>query len=247
MVFGGIDLAADPRRTGVAQISNGTPTVVEMLVVGAEDADIAAIIMGSDMSGIDVPLGWPDAFVALLADHAAHALAPPPSTGSDWRRTMAMRTTDVMVHQRTGRVPLSVSTDRIAYPALRWAGIEARLRAEGIDVPRDGSGRICEVYPAAALSCWGLPSRGYKRREQSGQRTEIIDRLSYLFPDLDWNGHRNLCIDDDNALDAVVSALMARLVADRQADPPPEAMRDVVSREGWIWLPQQNNGCSDER
>lgn len=158
-----------------------------------------------------------------------------------------MRTTDVMVHQRTGRVPLSVSTDRIAYPALRWAGIEARLRAEGIDVPRDGSGRICEVYPAAALSCWGLPSRGYKRREQSGQRVEIIDRLSYLFPDLDWNGHRNLCIDDDNTLDAVVSALMARLVADRQAEPPPEAMRDVVSREGWIWLPQQNNGCSDER
>lgn len=240
MVFGGIDLAADPRRTGIAQISNGTPIVVEMLVVSAEDADIAATIASSNKSGIDVPLGWPDPFVALLADHAAHALAPPRSTGPDWRRSMAMRTTDVMVHQRTGRVPLSVSTDRIAYPALRWAGIEARLRAEGSAVPRDGSGRFCEVYPAAALSCWGLPSRGYKGRERDAQRAVIVDLLSEVFTDLDWNGHRDLCIADDNALDAVIAALMARLVAHGQAEPPPEAMRDVVSREGWIWLPQQS-------
>ena len=65
------------------------------------------------------------------------------------------------MHRRTGLTPgWSVATDRIAHPALRWAGIEARLRDRGLDAARDGSGMLCEVYPAAALQIWVLhPSR----------------------------------------------------------------------------------------
>lgn len=237
MSYAGIDLAADPRRTGVAVISSGSPIRVESVIVGADDDDVLHVIDSAEKAGVDVPVGWPDPFVQLISDHAEHGLTVPSSTGPDWRRNLAMRTTDIKVRERTGRVPLSVSTDRIAYPALRWAGIEARLRAEGVDAARDGSGRVCEVYPAAALSCWTLPSRGYKGTGSEHRRTEIVDRLSVLFPELSWNGHDQECIHDDNALDAVVSALMARAVATGKAVGPPEGISEIVRREGWIWLP----------
>lgn len=238
MSYAGLDLAADPRRTGVAIISSGVRIRVDSVTVGADDDAVIEVINSAEKVGVDVPVGWPDPFVQLISDHAAHRLPAPSSTGPDWRRSRAMRTTDIKVRERTGRVPLSVSTDRIAYPALRWAGIEARLRAEGIDAARDGYGRVCEVYPAAALNCWALPSRGYKGPDRERSRTEIVDRLSALFPGLEWNGHRRICIDDDNALDAVIAALMARAVATGEAVGPPEDVREVVLREGWIWLPK---------
>lgn len=154
---------------------------------------------------------------------------------------MAMRTTDLAVRDRTGIVPLSVSTDKIAYPALRWAGVEARLRAEGTDVARDGSGRICEVYPAAALKCWSLPSRGYKGKQNTALRFELITQLTRVFPTLNWNGHQDTCASDDNALDAVLAALMAYLVHKDLAVPPPPEVKDIVMREGWIWLPETDS------
>ncbi len=44
--------------------------------------------------------------------------------------------------------PLSVSTDRIALPAMGAASLLSRLPERA---PLDGSGVIVEVYPAAAL------------------------------------------------------------------------------------------------
>ena len=51
-----------------------------------------------------------------------------------------------------GKTPLSVAADKIAYPAIRWAAIAARLREQEISTPLDGSGVACEVYPGAALA-----------------------------------------------------------------------------------------------
>jgi hypothetical protein len=149
-----------------------------------------------------------------------------------------MRFTDREVHRRTGLTPLSVSTDRIAHPALRWAGIEARLRDSGFGVARDGSGVVCEVYPAAALRCWSLTHRGYKGPKNAGERADLVVALSETLTWLDWNGHQDQCAADDNALDAVLAALVAREAARGRCAPPPEELREVVCREGWIWLPQ---------
>jgi len=63
---------------------------------------------------------------------------------------------------RTGLIPLSVSADRLAHPAMRCAVIQAKIaRAHGPQ-SRDGSGRLAEVHPAASLESWGLLARGYK-------------------------------------------------------------------------------------
>jgi hypothetical protein len=240
MDFVGVDLAAQPRRTGLAVLRDlGGTLLVTQARSGAEDDELVRAITGSVKTGVDVPVGWPDRFVDLLAAHAAGTLSPPDSTGDAWRRDLAMRATDLAVHRRTGLTPLSVSTDRIAHPALRWAGIEARLRASGLDVARDGSGMLCEVYPAAALRAWSLPHRGYKGTKNAAPRSELVAALSRAVPALDWNGHRERCTADDDALDAVLAALIAREVTHGRAEPPPPELREVARREGWIWVPRE--------
>ena len=243
----GVDLAAEAARTGLAVLreeGEGRPggprlAVVE-LRVGADDGDVRAAIAAAERAGVDVPFGWPAPFIELLVAQAAGALTPPPSTDIAWRRTLALRATDRAVHARTGLTPLSVATDRIALPALRWAGIEARLRADGIDVRRDGAGRVCEVYPAAALRLWGLASRGYKGHGNPAARAErarILAGLEALLPRLEPGRFAALCERDDNALDALVAALVAREVARGRSAPPDPSARDLARREGWIHLP----------
>lgn len=238
MTYVGVDLAAEAARTGLAVMADtATGCVIERVDVGADDDWIVGAIGDSTRAGIDVPLGWPEAFVALVGAHAQGALVAPESTDRDWRRTLSMRTTDLVVHRRTGITPLSVATDRIAHAALRWAGIEARLRDLGIDVSRSGSGLICEVYPAAALKVWSMPHRRYKGRGASSQRETLVSRVVEKFPELEWNGHRDQCVNDDNALDAVLAALVTREVELGKCESPPHHLYDTVLREGWIWVP----------
>lgn len=238
--FLGLDLAAQDRRTGLAVLceQDQGALILDEARTGVDDGLIAEQVRRAEKVGVDVPLGWPRRFVELLAAHAQGVLEPPASTGDEWRRSMAMRETDRDVHARTGVMPLSVSTDRIAHPALRWAGIEARLRDEGVPAARDGSGRICEVYPAATLRLWGLPHRGYKGVDARAARRGIVDALGRRFPRLRWNGHDTACVEADDALDAVIAALMAREVSRGRAAPAPAPLRESALSEGWIWLPE---------
>jgi len=241
-IYVGIDLAAQPRSTAVAVlVEDGRRCVLDEVALGAADQALVDTVTGATKAGIDVPLGWPRRFVDLLAAHAASTLPVPESTGDDWRRGLAMRETDLVVRRRTGLTPLSVATDRIAHPALRWAGIESRLRELGLDVARDGSGAICEVYPAAALRSWGLAHRGYKGTRNKVPRAALVDALAARLPDLDWNGHRPLCESEDDALDAVLAALIAREVAQGRAVPPREEELELARQEGWIWLPRSTS------
>src|SRR5690625_7838290 len=104
---------------------------------------------------------------------------------------------------------------------MRWSSLEARLRDRGVDVARDGSGVVCEIYPAGALRCWSLPHHGYKGAKNIATRTELVAALSQRFTELDWNGFDESCVADDNILDAVIAALMAREGAHGRGGPPP--------------------------
>ena len=236
--YAGVDLAADPARTGIAVIREEPGrVVVERVDLGATDDDVLAVVRDAHRAGIDVPFGWPSPFVDYICAQATGQVTAPPSTDPAWRRSMAQRTTDLHVRSRTGLIPLSVSTDRIAYPALRWAALESRLLDAGLDVPRDGSGRACEVYPAAALARWGLPHRGYKGSKNAIHRHNLVTRLVKHLPWFEWSGHESMCRADDNVLDAVVAALVAREVDLGSCEPSPPELASVVAREGWVWLP----------
>lgn len=231
----GVDLAADPARTGLAILrAEGEHLVVEDVRLGAMDSAIVTAVSRADKAGIDVPFGWPRSFVEHVVAHSSGALPLQADSGPGWRRSMAMRRTDLVVRERFGLVPLSVSTDRIAYPALRWSVIETLLRDAGIDCPRDGSGSVCEVYPAAALRSWGLPFRGYKRADGREVREGVVEKLGGV---VDWNGFRGACVDSDDALDAVISAIVAgEVLAERTLAPGPEDQELALS-EGWIHVP----------
>jgi len=66
----GIDLSAQPDKTGVAWLewTPGKARVAD-LVVGASD-DLLLQAMGSaSKTGIDCPLGWPKEYVAFVSKH----------------------------------------------------------------------------------------------------------------------------------------------------------------------------------
>ena len=232
MITAGIDLASQPDRTAACVIdwSDDRARVVE-LRGGVDDDLIASLIRRSDWTGIDVPLGWPDGFIAAIsAHHAALGWA-----GGELAQ-LRMRTTDEWVHRRTGRWPLSVSTDRIGVPALRAARVLSQL-SEARD--RSGTGPVVEVYPAAALRIWGFESRRYKRVAGAAARSALVTAFrtdTERWLEMDGEGWER-CAQSDDAFDSLVAALVTRAGACRLVDPCPSELRGVAAREGWIMLP----------
>ena len=68
----GVDLASQPANTSVAVLEG---TTVAELHSTADDDTIVELAARCDAVGIDAPLGWPDAFVAMVnAHHRGDAL-----------------------------------------------------------------------------------------------------------------------------------------------------------------------------
>lgn len=151
---------------------------------------------------------------------------------------MARRTTDLHVAQvLPGAVPLAVGADRIAAVAMRAAGLLAALADAGKPVDRAGAGLLVEVYPAAALRLWGFASRSYKGRGNRAALSQLVDELQTALPALEWQGHDEACRSSDDALDAVVCALLARAAHLGLTSGPPPGLAARAATEGWIHLP----------
>lgn len=236
MITVGVDLAAEVDRTALAEVAwTDIEARVVSVKVGVDDALIRERVAWAEKAGVDCPFGWPDAFVELVLAHRRGDLVSPPSSGREWRRGLALRETDIDVHARTGLTPLSVSADRIAHAAMRWAAVAAALQGDGIDCARDGSGSIAEVYPAAALKVWGMPHRGYKRTANRQARDALVGTLIATAPWLAFGEFEALCRESDDALDAVISALVARAVALGETYFPTNEVSALT--EGWIHVP----------
>lgn len=231
----GIDMAADPRRTAVARVQwSAGRALLTRLQTSATDDAVLASLQGADCVGIDVPFGWPEDFQTALARHRE---------GQPWpnipRVRLRYRETDHRVHAVTGRWPLSVSTDRIGVTALRMAALASRLGDRGEPVARDGSGRLVEVYPVAALRMWGFDVTGYKGKRNRAGRERLfatIRQRTAGWLEIDGAACTSCCANDD-ALDAVVAAMVARAAALGFCERPPEDVKDLAKREGWILLP----------
>lgn len=243
MITAGVDLAAEPKGTALAVIEwertgsrRAARATLTALTLGAADDVIARAALHVDKLGIDCALGWPDDFVQfVVAHHEGRELDPAIDGGIDWRRTLAYRETDRVVRERTGRWPLSVSTDRLGLTAMRAAGLLARLAEGGIPIDRAGAGLVVEIYPAASLRLWGLTTTGY--RADAARRAELVDDLLAAAPWFDVQGLRPLMERSTDAFDAVVAALATRAAAVGLADAPGEAMLARARREGWVALP----------
>ncbi len=234
----GIDLASQADKTAACLVQatlDAKRVEVLRLEVGLDDAALLERIRQADATGLDCPLGWPDAFVSLVTAHHAQVAA---SDGPPWtaahRDELRFRLTDQEVARHTGRTPLSVSTDLIGVPALRCAGLLAALGVRD----RAGGDGVWEVYPAAALSVWGLQSRGYKGAKGSALRLELLDDLLAARPGLVVaEADRTLCHRHDDAFDALVAALITVEAAAGRYHQPTPAQAERARREGWVVVP----------
>jgi hypothetical protein len=162
-------------------------------------------------------------------------------SNAQWRRRLSRRETDEAVYAQTGKVPLSVSTDRIGVTALRCARLLSAMAADKIAVDRSGlSGAVVEVYPAASLRCWlresSLADVPYKGTANIGGLAKLAGYIEVLIPWLDLGSHREMFWASDDAFDAVICALTARAVNTRRALRLSTSQREIGRREGWIAL-----------
>lgn len=235
MIVLGIDLAARDEKVGLCRVrwrENGA--LAESVEVGAGDDRIVDLARDADVVAIDSPIGWPDDFVDAVSSYQRGEAWP----GVDARQ-LRFRKTDLETQAFTGWWPLSVSSDLIGVTAMRAAHLLTRFEREGWPCPRDGSAKVLEVYPAAALFAWGLPSRGYKGRRGHDPRVRIAGALDACGVEINDQG-RDLLLENDNALDAFVSALVGRAHAMGLCRSIPEEHRDRAKREGWIAIPKRN-------
>ena len=253
----GIDLATDPRKTAAAMIEwpSSGPGTLELHPEPLEDGRLIELIASSDVAGIDAPLGWPEEFVKAVSGW---------HTGRGWRPNaspadLQQRATDrfvvermrIVARERGTRIPnrpLSVSADRIGATAMRAARLIDRLaRLGGVPAASlDSSGippsRIAEVYPAAALFTWGLPSTGYKGGGLGeDNRRDLVRAVVKAFEPIVKieAGARGLMRSNDDALDAVIAAVITRAVAIGATYSPVDDEQVRLARaEGWIHIPR---------
>jgi hypothetical protein len=264
----GIDLAAQPQNTAVCLLAWPGAAPPELLMLGRGKSAEGAVFddgwlvatasegRGEDRRvvtkvGIDSPFGWPAPFVDALLAHREDPVWPVPKEKST--APFRYRETDRVTQSRnpSGRWPLSVSSDRIAVPAMRCAAILAEVarRRGGAAVSRDGSGLCCEVYPDPALRIWiedseaSLGKDTYKGADRSSVRVALLSAIQAKLPIVDPDDRLTMIDREDDYLDALLCALVARAVELGLTDAPTPAQLSLARVEGWIHLP--NGGLGD--
>ena len=232
----GIDLSASPAKTGACTIDWDAGAVSFLPHAGDDELVAAAVV--AEMTAIDVPLGWPDAFVEAVLAHRDGRGWPPVAMESPADRVpLRYRVTDLAA-LAAGARPLSVSSDLIGVAAMRGARLQHLLGAAGVPVDRSGvTGRVAEVYPAATLRGWGLVSSGYKGTANAAACRSLAGALAGQCGRLGAAAAAALEGCDDNRLDAFLCGLVARAVLTGQTTRPSSEQLDAARREGWIHLP----------
>ena len=155
--------------------------------------------------------------------------------GMDWRKRLSYRETDRAVRAKTGRWPLSVSTDRLGLTAMRCAGLLGRLEETGTQIDRSGAGVVVEVYPGATLRLWGFDTTGY--RKSTEERKRLLGQILEQANGLDTSLFEDLMLESCDAFDAVIAALASRAAFLGLSESPTQSQMSQARIEGWIALP----------
>ncbi len=248
----GVDLSVSRRRTAVVSVEwGGEVATVGLPRVGLADEALVQAVADAEWVGISAPFGWPSGMVSALHAYMSRG----EWCGVDKVR-FRYRATDVCVHeyllQELGRKvwPLSVSSDGVALRAWRLA----RLREEvaertGVRFDRAGADGVVEVFPGAALLLWGFERGVYRQGEGSRGdegirkvREEFLAGVEAIAPWLRWSGDaRAVCVGNEDAVDAVISALVVRAVSLGVVKGVENGVEDVARTEGWVYLPEEGS------
>jgi predicted nuclease with RNAse H fold len=222
----GLDMASQPKETALCWIDwDEKHATASAPITHCTDERIDEEIADAQAVGVDAPFGWPLPFIDGVSNW----------THLHWnnvvRDSLRLRETDREIKDKTKLTPLSVSSDRIALPAMRTMAL---LRRHGV-VDNSGDNRFYEVYPAATLKQWGFPCNRYKGKDAAHNecRRKILAALKGALPALQVS---DAYADSDHALDALVAALTARAAVIGKTLRPSESQRLTAQREGWIHI-----------
>jgi len=238
----GVDLASQAANTAICAIdwAGAKGPVVEWIRKGVDDDALLEEMGDFDKVGVDAPLGWPAPFVRGIQAHSKGKRWPRlDGTTDDQTRALRMRATDIAVASEVGKWPLSVSADTLGVVAFRLARIQDALAERGGPVDRSGRGMLCEVYPGAALRSWGLSGRSYKGEAGADRRGLMLDRLRRAGGiRLARRADSRAAREDDDCLDALLCAMIARAAATGRTTSPGTAEEEALAHsEGWIHVP----------
>jgi hypothetical protein len=241
VITAGVDFASQVTNTATCCLAWGpNSATLESFNEACDDDYLLALSSRVAKFGIDVPLGWPSPFVEAVAMHADNGAWPLRYEHSKNANEYRLRQTDLHVGRSNLPLPLSVAADRIAIPTMRAAALVSKITPK---VVLDGSGLVCEVYPAAALARWHFTSRGYKGASKRDTRALLVNEFaqrtsSWLDIEKDFWA---LCVKNDNLFDALVAALVSRAALLGLTEPIPMDLREAARKEGWIAIPREGS------
>jgi len=244
----GVDLSSSKAFTACVTLEwGGGGALVGQPLVGIDREELAAYLAGGDWIGIDAPFGWPQPMVEAIHGYSSEAPWSEPGKESFRYRASDLHLRELVLEQAGEKFsPLSVASDSLAVTACRTAQLrEDGFASSGRRFDRAGADRILEVHPRAALLLWGLNYKGYKtgrdasRREaEAAARADLLSVIGSQAPWLRWApGAHQACLDSDDALDALLAALIARAAALGWTTPPPSELLELARLEGWAHLP----------
>ena len=248
----GLDLSASKERTAAVEITwHRDGATVAAPALGLGDEELVRRLAAADWIGIDAPFGWPAGMVEAVSGYATSGRwSGLEKDAFRWRRTEVLARETVLAETGKKIWPLSVSADRLGLTARRTAQLrEHAFESSGARFDRAGADRVAEVYPAGALHLWGIERGAYKSSQDPGRReaetsarAELVAGLEAKVPWLGWAPEaRDACIKSDDALDALLAAMIVRAVAlDLTFLPSPEDL-ELARQEGWIHLPQKDS------
>jgi len=247
----GVDLSVSRRRTAVVSVEWGDRCAsVSEPRVGVGDEELLGLVAGAEWVGISAPFGWPTAMVSAVHSYGVSGMWPEVDKVS-----FRYRRTDLFVRERlleeTGRKvwPLSVSSDGIALRAARLARLREEVGAtRGRKFDRGGADGVVEVFPGSALLLWGFERGVYRRSDGSrgdeelmAGREEFVSSLEAEAPWLKWvGGSREVCLGNEDAMDALICAFVARAAGLGLTRRPGVEVEDEAKREGWVHLPEKD-------
>ena len=238
----GVDLAAATKKTAAAVIEWGSGTArLAHLALDVDDDEIVRLFGASDMTGIDCPVGWPDAFLPFLAGHLAVRAAPraglrrhrgPPAAGLPGHRPLRHRPDRADPAQRLRR-PAGPPGDALRrHPGQDRRGPRAAGQGRQRPAGRGLPGGVAEVLGPAGPRLQGPRRRGSASGWASSWTACRRRRRGWTWPDTrtGWPA-RTTCSTRSSPRSPPGPWPSAR----RSAPTPAHAR--AARTEGWIHLP----------
>lgn len=156
---------ATPQTAACLLDWSGSRAKVAAFRTDLRDGDLLELLDDERVTkvGIDAPFGWPLGFVRAVNGYSRTGRWPAAET-----RLLALRETDRWVREITGRDPLSVSTDKISFTAMRCARLltmgarVGRVRSEACR-PCQNDRRLDGLVSPSSRSAQRATRRDYRR------------------------------------------------------------------------------------